>query len=81
MANLTKEELEKVQGLVNDFNSLKIQLGDTVISQQALLRKVEELRIAYAQEEAVLIEKYGQDSVINVQTGEVTESIPAEQKE
>lgn len=81
MANLTKEELEKVQGLVNDFNSLKIQLGDTVITQQALLRKVEELRIAYAQEEAVLIEKYGQDSVINVQTGEVTESIPAEQKE
>lgn len=78
MAKLAKEELEKVQGLVNDFNSLKIQLGDTVITQQALLRKVEELKIAYAQEEAVLIEKYGQDSVINVQTGEVTESIPKE---
>ena len=41
MAKLTKAELEKVQGLVNDFNSLKIQLGDTVITQQALLRKVE----------------------------------------
>ena len=81
MAKLTKAELEKVQGLVNDFNSLKIQLGDTVITQQALLRKVEDLKIAYAQEEAVLIDKYGKDSVINVQTGEVTESIPTEQKE
>lgn len=81
MAKLTKAELEKVQGLVNDFNSLKIQLGDTVITQQALLRKVEDLKIAYAQEEAVLIDKYGKDSVINVQTGEVTESIPSEQKE
>ena len=79
MAKLTKTELEKVQKLVNDFNALKVQLGDTVITQNNLLKNVEELKIQYASEEAVLIEKYGKDSVINVQTGDITEA--SEEKE
>jgi len=79
MAKLTKTELEKVQKLVNDFNALKVQLGDTVITQNNLLKNVEELKIQYASEEAVLIEKYGKDSVINVQTGDITEA--SEKKE
>ena len=33
MDKLTKEELANIQGLVSEFNQVKMQLGDTVISQ------------------------------------------------
>jgi hypothetical protein len=71
MAKLSKEELDNIQKLMSDFNQLKIQLGDTMITQHNLLSKVDELKIKYAEEENLLIEKYGQDAVINVQTGDV----------
>lgn len=73
MAKLTEQELATVQGLVQEFNQAKIQLGDTVISQANLLKKVEELRISYAAAETGLIETYGKDAVINIETGEVTD--------
>jgi hypothetical protein len=71
MAKLNKEELEKIHKLMSDFNQLKIQLGDTTITQHNLLAKVDELKIQYAEEENLLIEKYGKDAVINIQTGDV----------
>ena len=51
MAKLSKEELEKIHKLMSDFNQLKIQLGDTTITQHNLLAKVDELKIQYAEEE------------------------------
>ena len=76
---LTKKELETIQGLVNEFNQTKIKLGDTVISQSALLKKIEELKVTYAEQEQKLIKKYGGDAVINIETGEVSEK--SEEKE
>ena len=73
MAKLSKGELEKVHKLMSDFNQLKIQLGDTMIIQHNLLSKVDELKVLYAEEERLLIDKYGSDAVINIQTGEVTD--------
>ena len=73
MAKLSKDELEKIHKLMNDFNQLKIQLGDTMITQHNLLLKVDELKVQYAEEESLLIDKYGSDAVINIQTGEVTD--------
>lgn len=73
MAKLSKSELEKIHKLMKDFNQLKIQLGDTMITQHNLLLKVDELKIQYAEEERLLIDKYGSDAVINIQTGEVTD--------
>jgi hypothetical protein len=73
MAKLSKSELEKIHKLMKDFNQLKIQLGDTMITQHNLLLKVDELKVQYAEEERLLIDKYGSDAVINIQTGEVTD--------
>lgn len=73
MAKLSKGELEKIHKLMSDFNQLKIQLGDTMITQHNLLLKVDELKVQYAEEERLLIDKYGSDAVINIQTGEVTD--------
>ena len=73
MDKLTKEELANIQGLVSEFNQVKMQLGDTVISQTNILKKVDELRVSYAEAEQELVKIYGKDAVINIETGEVTE--------
>ena len=71
MAKITKKELERINELVNEFNMLKIKLGDTVITQNALLDDVAKLRATYQQEETKLVEKYGADATIDIQTGEI----------
>jgi|TARA_R110000787_G_C13273264_1_gene431694 allophanate hydrolase subunit 1 len=71
MNKLTKKELERIQELVNSFNKLKISLGDTVIQQNALMSDISEMKAEYALEEQKLMKKYGEDAVINIQTGEI----------
>lgn len=71
MKKLTNEELERIQGLVTSFNTLKISLGDTVIQQNKLMSEIDEMKIEYAKEEENLVKKYGEDAVINIQTGEI----------
>lgn len=71
MANLTSEELESLQGSLKEFNKCKIKLGETVLKQHALIEKMSALKEQSAQEERKLIDKYGKDSVINIETGEI----------
>lgn len=71
MKKVTKEELARINELVNEFNMLKVKLGDTVITQNALLNDVAKLRATYQQEESKLVEKYGADATIDIQTGEI----------
>jgi hypothetical protein len=71
MEKLTKEELELLQGLVTEYNNVKIRIADTFIAQDALLKEIEAMKSSYIKEEKKLLEKYGDDVVINVQTGEV----------
>tara|TARA_R110000803_G_scaffold145933_3_gene211723 strand:- start:13528 stop:13770 length:243 start_codon:yes stop_codon:yes gene_type:complete len=80
MGKLTEKELATVQGLVQEFNQAKIQLGDAVISQSNILKKVEELRVSYAASEAGLIKTYGEDATINIETGEVTNTKDKKEK-
>lgn len=71
MANLTAEELKELQASLKDFNKCKMQLGETVLQQQALIQKMNTLRAKSNAQEGALIEKYGKDSVINIETGEI----------
>tara|TARA_Y100000385_G_scaffold276038_1_gene321290 strand:- start:1347 stop:1583 length:237 start_codon:yes stop_codon:yes gene_type:complete len=70
--SVSSEELKELQGLQGALTQLKMRLGDIELHRQDTLRKVEELRVATATTEQKLIDKYGEDSVINVQTGEIT---------
>jgi len=72
MKELSKEELELLQGLVTEYNNVKIRIADTFIAQDALLKEIELMKATYIKEEKKLLEKYGDDAVINVQTGKVT---------
>jgi len=69
--NLTEQELSTIRVLVQHFNQVKMQLGDTVISQQELLKKVDEIKASYVDMEGLLMETYGKDAIINIETGEV----------
>tara|TARA_R100001443_G_scaffold116998_1_gene139452 strand:+ start:3695 stop:3934 length:240 start_codon:yes stop_codon:yes gene_type:complete len=75
---LTKEELQNLTDLNKEFVEKKVQLGDAVIVQNGLMQEVNVIRAKFAQEEQKLIKKYGADSVINLQTGDVTKNKPKE---
>lgn len=70
---LTQEELDMIQQMNSDFTKAKISLGDLELEKYALLQRIEHLKMAFAENEKLLIVKYGENSVINIKTGEVTE--------
>lgn len=69
---LTKEELSKVQEMNADFTKAKTALGDLELQKQNIIRHIDAMRKEFGDHEQMLINKYGADSVINLQTGEVT---------
>lgn len=69
---LTKEELQSLQQLQGRFNSLKMSLGDIEMQKHDIMREVDMVKMAFAENEKNLIQKYGADAVINMATGEVT---------
>ncbi len=67
-----KEELDKIQGMNSDFAKAKMALGELELNKQGILNQVNAMKAEFGEYEKMLISKYGQDSVINLQTGEVT---------
>lgn len=72
MEQLTAEELNTVQSFVTEFNTLKMKIGDAELAKTNLISKVDKLKSDYNSYESTLMEKYGADAVVNVQTGEIT---------
>jgi hypothetical protein len=70
---VTQEELTKIQELNSEFNKAKMAIGDVELQKQQIIRHIEELKLEFSAHEKQLIEKYGADAVINIQTGEVTQ--------
>mgnify|MGYP003116302802 CR=1 FL=1 len=75
---LNKEELEILQKLNKDFQLIKNQLGDIEISKNNVLKNLNIIQTMFKEEEKKLIEKYGDNVVMNLETGEVK---PTEEKE
>jgi len=70
---LDKEELQQVQSLHSQFSQLKLTLGDLELKKVEVLEDIKHIKTLFASSETKLIEKYGPNSVINLQSGEVTE--------
>lgn len=70
---VTQEELVKIQELNSEFNKVKMAIADAELQKQTLIRIVDEIKSQFSIHEKLLIEKYGADAVINIQTGEVTQ--------
>lgn len=73
MAKLTDEQLKALQDLNQKNQELKLQLGELEVQKAMLLPQVDILRNQFVELEAKLIKEYGEKSVINIKTGEVTE--------
>jgi hypothetical protein len=71
---LTEEELGKTQAMHNEFNKLKAHLADISLQKHGLLKQIDLLRSDFSQHENGLMAKYGNDAIINIQTGEITRS-------
>lgn len=74
MKKLTEEELTLLQGLQAEFNTLKMNLGDTILQQNQLMEQVAEVKGKFQKEEITLMEKYGKNATINLETGDVTDA-------
>ena len=69
---IDEKTLKNLQELNSQFNTIKNQLGDLELQKHGLCLKVESLRGEFKVLEASLAEKHGKDTVVNLETGEVT---------
>ena len=73
MKKITDEELNSLQTMTAEFNKLKTQLGDLALQKHGICLRVEELKAEFQGVEKSLMETYGADSIINMETGEIKE--------
>ena len=73
-SKLSKEELQKIQSLNQEFVETKVQLADIVYNEKVLIDKLDSLEQQFASVEQKLIQKYGENSTIDLKDGTVTPS-------
>jgi len=71
MQKIKDEELKKLNDLNSEFNTIKTQLGDLTLQKHGLILRVQELKGKFQAAEEGLMQTYGKDAVINLETGEV----------
>jgi len=69
---VTQEELSKIQEMNAEFSKAKAAIGDVELQKHNIIKHIDALKVEFNEYEQILISKYGADSVINIQTGEVT---------
>jgi hypothetical protein len=69
---LTEEELSKTQSMHTEFNKMKSHLADVSLQKHSVLKQIDLLRSDFSEHENALMLKYGDDAIINIQTGEIT---------
>ncbi|MDA8940711.1 hypothetical protein N9H34_01110 [bacterium] len=68
---LSKEQLELLQGLQKQFNDSKFEIADLEIKKHDLISGIAEIKAKFAEQEKSLMVEFGENAVINLQTGEV----------
>ncbi len=73
MKKVTKAELENLQTLNTELSKARISIGDLEITKQSILEKIDLIKSNFSKLEKELISKYGEDAMVNISTGEITE--------
>ena len=73
---LSKEQLELLQGLQKQFNDSKFEIADLEIKKSDLITSIAGIKAKFAEQEKSLMEEFGSNAVINLQTGEVKDQEP-----
>jgi hypothetical protein len=69
---VTQEELKTIQELNTEFSQAKLAIGDIELQKLNIFQHIDKLKLKFSAYEKQLIEKYGEDSIINLQTGDLT---------
>lgn len=70
---LTGEELDFIKNGTAQYNAVKSKIGDLEIQKAKLINEADAIVKAFLINEKTLIEKYGENAVINMDSGEVTQ--------
>jgi len=66
------EELQTIRTLNTEFNKKKMALGELELQKLDVIRNIGSIQEQFGIQEKKLIDKYGPDSVLNMDTGEIT---------
>jgi chaperonin cofactor prefoldin len=69
---VTQDELATMQNMNSEFQKLKMSLGDIELEKYEILKRINNIREVFAIQEKQMIEKYGEDAIINMKTGDIT---------
>ena len=70
---LKDEELKNIQALNQKFVNTKVAIADAEVNKKNLIAALETIQQEFADMEKELIKSYGENSVIDLRTGEVRE--------
>ena len=73
MKKITKEQLEKLQGIVNDVNAATIEIGKLEGAKHKMLHALNNSEQALSELQKELQEEYG-DKIVDIKTGELKEN-------
>ena len=68
---LKEEELKNIQALNQKFVNTKVAIADAEVNKKNLILALETIQQEFANMEKELIKSYGENSVIDLRTGEV----------
>jgi|TARA_X000000950_G_scaffold289161_1_gene410329 predicted nucleic acid-binding Zn-ribbon protein len=68
---LTEEELKELKEAKLTLDKFKLAIGDLELQKKSLYEQVSTLQSEFRNMEDKLIQKYGKDSIINMNTGTV----------
>jgi|TARA_R100001443_G_scaffold117451_1_gene142979 hypothetical protein len=69
---LQKEELSELRLALQNYNRAKVELADNELRKQMILNVIKDMKDNFGNKEKVLLQKYGKDAKINLDTGEIT---------
>ena len=78
---LSKEQLELLQGLQKQFNDSKFEIADLEIKKSDLISLIAAIKVKFSEQEKLLMEEFGTNSIIDLATEEVKEQEPAVEAE
>ena len=70
---LKEEELKNIQALNQKFVNTKVAIADAEVNKKNLIAALATIQQEFADMEKELIKSYGENSVIDLRTGEVRE--------
>jgi NADH:ubiquinone oxidoreductase subunit E len=77
---LNEKQLSSLQELQEEFNKAKTEIADCEIKKSSLIVLLADIQKRFGEQEKALMEEFGENVIINLQTGEIKEPKKEEEK-